>query len=94
MKPSVLQFKLVLGLGALLAAGVALSQASGLTRTLVGKADVSVPGREAVVAKVELAPGALAFGSSLKNSFDTWPRASKSACARWFASPAVHPAVY
>ena len=29
----------------------------GLSRTLVGKADVSVPGREAVVAKVEVAPG-------------------------------------
>lgn len=27
-------------------------QASGLSRTLVGRADVSVPGREAVVAKV------------------------------------------
>jgi quercetin dioxygenase-like cupin family protein len=43
----------------LLVAG-ALAQASGLTRTLVGKADVSVPGREAVVAKVEVAPGAKA----------------------------------
>ena len=32
----------------------------GLSRTLVGKADVSVPGREAVVAKVEVAPGARA----------------------------------
>ena len=36
------------------------SQASGLTRTMVGKADVSVPGREAVVAKVEVAPGSRA----------------------------------
>lgn len=35
-------------------------QASGLSRTMVGKADVSVPGREAVVAKVEVAPGARA----------------------------------
>ena len=35
-------------------------QASGLTRTMVGKADVSVPGREAVVAKVEVAPGSRA----------------------------------
>lgn len=35
-------------------------QASGLSRTLVGKADVSVPGREAVVAKVEVAPGSRA----------------------------------
>src|SRR3954451_10678391 len=43
-----------------LAAGAALPQASGLTRTVVGKADVSVPGREAVVARVEVAPGARA----------------------------------
>lgn len=34
--------------------------ASGLSRTLVGRADVSVPGREAVVARVEVAPGAKA----------------------------------
>lgn len=38
----------------------ALAQASGLSRTMVGKADVSVPGREAVVAKVEVAPGSRA----------------------------------
>lgn len=36
------------------------SQTSGLSRTLVGRADVSVPGREAVVAKVEVAPGSRA----------------------------------
>ena len=36
------------------------AQASGLTRTIVGKGDVSVPGREAVVARVEVAPGARA----------------------------------
>lgn len=43
-----------------LAAGSIFAQASGLTRTLVGRADVSVPGREAVVARVEVAPGAKA----------------------------------
>jgi len=43
-----------------LATGALYAQASGLTRTLVGKADVSVPGREAVVARVEVAPGARA----------------------------------
>lgn len=43
-----------------LAASGVCAQASGLTRTLVGKADVSVPGREAVVARVEVAPGAKA----------------------------------
>lgn len=42
------------------AAGTLFAQASGLTRTLVGRADVSVPGREAVVARVEVAPGAKA----------------------------------
>lgn len=43
-----------------LAAGPLYAQASGLTRQLVGRADVSVPGREAVVARVEVAPGARA----------------------------------
>ncbi|MEF9948761.1 MAG: cupin domain-containing protein [Comamonas sp.] len=43
-----------------LISGSAMAQASGLSRTMVGKADVSVPGREAVVAKVEVAPGARA----------------------------------
>lgn len=43
-----------------LMAASALAQSSGLTRTLVGRADVSVPGREAVVARVEVAPGAYA----------------------------------
>ena len=49
-------------LGGLLtvAAGTLFAQASGLTRTLVGKADVSIPGREAVVARVDVAPGAKA----------------------------------
>ena len=43
-----------------LGAGTLLAQSSGLTRTLVTRADVSVPGREAVVARVEVAPGAFA----------------------------------
>lgn len=41
-------------------AGLILAQASALTRTVVTKADVSVPGREAVVARVEVAPGGVA----------------------------------
>ncbi|MEY4754469.1 MAG: hypothetical protein RJA44_2144, partial [Pseudomonadota bacterium] len=47
--------------GVVLAAlvGGVLAQASGITRTVVGKGDVSVPGREAVVARVEVAPGAM-----------------------------------
>lgn len=44
----------------LMAAGGIYAQASGLTRTLVGRSDVSVPGREAVVARVEVAAGARA----------------------------------
>ena len=44
----------------LIPAGAAFAQASGLTRTVVGKGDVSVPGREAVVARVEIAGGARA----------------------------------
>src|SRR6218665_315583 len=52
--------QLVLGAALLATAGGLLAQASGLTRTLVGRADVSVPGREAVVARVEVAPGAKA----------------------------------
>src|SRR3954468_11284475 len=42
---------------ALAAAGGLYAQASGLTRVMVGKGDVSVPGREAVIARVEVAPG-------------------------------------
>lgn len=52
--------KLVLALGLCACAGALLAQATGLTRTLVGRADVSVPGREAVVARVEVAAGAKA----------------------------------
>ncbi len=38
----------------------AFAQANGLKRELLQKADVSVPGREAVVARVEVAPGIIA----------------------------------
>jgi quercetin dioxygenase-like cupin family protein len=34
------------------------SQNSGVQRTIVHRADVSVPGREAVIARAEIAPGA------------------------------------
>jgi quercetin dioxygenase-like cupin family protein len=40
--------------------GVAVAQAPALKRTLVTRADVSVPGREAVVAAVEVAAGGVA----------------------------------
>jgi quercetin dioxygenase-like cupin family protein len=46
--------------GVLMFAAGLWAQNSGLTRTVVGRADVSVPGREAVVARVEVAPGARA----------------------------------
>lgn len=41
-------------------AGLIVAQAPGLSRQLVTKGDLSVPGREAVVAKVEVAPGGVA----------------------------------
>ena len=49
-----------MGAALLVVAGGTCGQSDGLTRTLVGRADVSVPGREAVVARVEVAPGAVA----------------------------------
>jgi quercetin dioxygenase-like cupin family protein len=52
--------RILVGTALAVTAGTLLAQASGLTRTLVGRADVSVPGREAVVARVEVAPGAKA----------------------------------
>jgi quercetin dioxygenase-like cupin family protein len=52
--------RLLVALALAAGAGALFAQASGLTRTMVGKADVSVPGREAVVARVEVAPGAKA----------------------------------
>lgn len=45
----------------LFASGSASAQAeSPIKRTVITRGDVSVPGREAVVAQVEIAPGALA----------------------------------
>jgi quercetin dioxygenase-like cupin family protein len=41
-------------------AGVIVAQAPGITRTIVTRGEVSVPGREAVVARVEIAPGGVA----------------------------------
>ena len=52
--------KAIAGLALVAVAGALFAQASGLTRTMVGKADVSVPGREAVIARVEVAAGARA----------------------------------
>ncbi len=48
------------GISALLSSSVALAQNTGLTRTVVVKADVSVPGREAIIARVDVAPGGFA----------------------------------
>lgn len=60
MKQTRHAFRIALGAALAVTAGTLLAQASGLTRTLVGRADVSMPGREAVVARVEVAPGARA----------------------------------
>lgn len=43
-----------------LCANAALAQAPGLRRTVVQKADVAAPGREAVVARIEIDPGVTA----------------------------------
>ena len=48
------------GLTCVLVATAHAQQPSGLTRAMVGRADVSVPGREAVVARVTVAPGGAA----------------------------------
>ena len=45
---------------AMFIAGTALAQTGGIRRAVVQKADVSVPGREAVVARVELDAGVAA----------------------------------
>jgi quercetin dioxygenase-like cupin family protein len=50
---------IALGLG-LVATCLLLAQNTGIQRTVVKKADVSVPGREAVIARVEIAPSASA----------------------------------
>ncbi len=47
----------VIALGVFLALASGLVYAQGLTRVMVGKANVSVPGREAVVARVDVAAG-------------------------------------
>ena len=53
--------KSILGGAVLVAfAGVIAAQAPGLTRTIITKGDVSVPNREAVVARVEITPGGVA----------------------------------
>jgi quercetin dioxygenase-like cupin family protein len=44
-------------LGIVIAAGALFAQSSGIQRTVVKRADVSVPGREAIIARVEIAPG-------------------------------------
>lgn len=57
--PTLLQ-RLFIGLVCFFLAQVCFAQASGLSRVIVGKADVSVANREAVIARVEVAPGAAA----------------------------------
>jgi quercetin dioxygenase-like cupin family protein len=58
MRPTLRQA--LIGFSVVLLAGNCFAQASGLTRTIVSRADVSVPNREAVIARVEVAPGAAA----------------------------------
>ena len=49
--------KLVAGAILALMTALTVAQVPALTRTIVARADVSVPGREAVAARVEVAPG-------------------------------------
>ena len=60
MKPVKIALAGALVIVSLTSAGVTIAQAPTLTRTIVTKADVSVPNREAVVARVEIAPGGVA----------------------------------
>ena len=53
-------FAAISGAALLAFAVIVVAQNPGLTRTIVTKADVSVPDREAVVARVEIAPGGVA----------------------------------
>ena len=53
-------FSITVGITALLSSSALLAQNTGLTRTVITKADVSVPGREAVIARVDIAPGGVA----------------------------------
>lgn len=52
--------RLLAAAAALTVMGLGIAQAQGIKRTVVTRADVSVEGREAVVAKVELEPGVMA----------------------------------
>lgn len=45
---------------AVIVAGAIFAQNPGIQRTILQRKDISVPGREAVVARVEIAPGASA----------------------------------
>ncbi|NML16920.1 cupin domain-containing protein [Azohydromonas caseinilytica] len=51
---------ILIGAAALAAVGAVVAQASGLTRTLVSRSEISVAGREAVVVRVDVAANASA----------------------------------
>mgnify|MGYP001289274442 CR=1 FL=1 len=53
-----MQSRVIVSIVFMLASGGAIAQ--GLTRTVVGRSDVSIPNHEAVVARVDVAPGAYA----------------------------------
>jgi len=59
MKPMKSFFRLS-ALLAVVLAGAVFAQKPGITRTVINRKDISMPGREAVIAKVELAPGTAA----------------------------------
>lgn len=60
MKTRTLLLAALTSLSALAAMPAAHAQASGIKREMVQRTDLSVPGREAIVARVEVAPGIMA----------------------------------
>jgi quercetin dioxygenase-like cupin family protein len=61
MKPKItLSIAGALIIAALTTAGVTMAQAPAITRTIITKADVSVPNREALIVRAEIAPGGVA----------------------------------
>lgn len=60
MKMKTTALMLLACLGGFAALPAAHSQGSGIKREMVQRADLSVPGREAIVARVEVSPGVMA----------------------------------
>jgi quercetin dioxygenase-like cupin family protein len=55
---NLLSRRILIAVGSIALAGTLLAQNAAVERVIITRADVSVPGREAVIARAELAPGA------------------------------------